>query len=342
MDEALAVSHRRRMANQRKNDKSKKGEGELGPRRPLLRSRSDRKIWGVAGGLAAHVGFDPALVRVAFVITSFFGGAGLLAYLVLAVALPEDDGTGKPVAESVWARLGKVVLVCLLVTLALCVAACLAAASAWAVATGHGTLVAAVVIALGAALVAAAFISDFRRRLVPWLITAALVLAIPAGAVAAADVHIDESMGERTYTPTTVADVPESGYELGVGQLIVDLRELPWTNGQAIPVSAELGLGQMIVSVPPTVCVDGHVTAKGGDLIVAGERSNGIDPEVDQGEPRTDAPQLDLDAETQFGEVIVTQRAPEEVDSHNRGWKDDPDESEYRGELDSQRQVCGR
>jgi phage shock protein PspC (stress-responsive transcriptional regulator) len=324
-----------------KNQKEKK-EAEVGPRRPLLRSRSDRRIWGVAGGLAAHVGFDPTLVRAAFVITSFFGGAGLLAYLVLAVALPEDDGTGKPVAESVWARLGKVALVCLLVAIALCVAGCLAAASAWAVATGHGTVVAAVVIALGAALVAAAFISDFRRRLVPWLITAALVLAIPAGAVAAADVHIDESMGERTYTPTTAADVPESGYELGVGQLIVDLRELPWTRGQAIPVSAELGLGQMIVSVPANVCVDGHVTAKGGDLIVAGERSNGVDPEVDQGEPRTDAPQLDLDAEIQFGEVIVTEKSPEEVDSHNRGFADDPEETEYRGELASQRQVCGR
>jgi phage shock protein PspC (stress-responsive transcriptional regulator) len=339
MDEALAVSHRRRMANQRKNNES---ESEAGPRRPLLRSRTDRKIWGVAGGLAAHVGFDPTLVRAAFVITSFFGGAGLLAYLVLAVALPEDDGTGKPVPESVWARLGKVVLVTALVAFALCVAGCLAAVSAWAVATGHGTVVAAVVIAVGAALVVAAFIGEFRRRLVPWLLTAALVLAIPAGAVAAADVHIDESMGERTYTPTTAADVPESGYELGVGQLVLDLRELPWARGQAIPVSAELGLGQMIVSVPSSVCVDGHVTAKGGDLIVAGERSNGIDPEVDHGEPRTDAPQLDLDAEIQFGEVIVTEKAPEEVDSRNRSLADDPDENEYRGELDSQRQVCGR
>jgi phage shock protein PspC (stress-responsive transcriptional regulator) len=342
MDAAPLSGHRHLMAEQRKNNKEKKNQSDVGPRRPLLRSRSDRKIWGVAGGLAAHVGFDPTLVRVAFVITSFFGGAGLLAYLVLAVALPEDDGTGKPVAESVWARLGKVVLVTALVALALCVACCLAAISAWAVATGHGTVVAAVVIAVGAALVVTAFIGEFRRRLVPWLLTAALVLVIPAGAVAAADVQIDESMGERTYTPTTAADVPESGYELGMGQLVLDLRELPWTKGQAIPVSAELGLGQMIVSVPSSVCVDGHVTAKGGDLIVAGEMSNGIDPEVDQGEPRTDAPQLDLDAEVQFGEVIVTQKAPEEVDDHGLDWEDRGDETDYRGELDSQRQVCGR
>src|SRR5918994_2198668 len=119
MDEALPVSHRRAMANQRKNNESKNSESEVGPRRPLLRSRTDRKIWGVAGGLAAHIGFDPTLVRAAFVITSFFGGAGLLAYLVLAVALPEDDGTGKPIAESVWARLGQGGPVCPLLAPAL-------------------------------------------------------------------------------------------------------------------------------------------------------------------------------------------------------------------------------
>jgi phage shock protein PspC (stress-responsive transcriptional regulator) len=330
------------MANQRKNTKSKKNESEVGPRRALLRSREDRMIWGVAGGLAAHIGFNPTLVRIAFVVTSLFGGAGLLAYLVLAVALPEDDGSGKPVPESVWGRLGKVVLVCVLVGLGLGVAAFLAAVSAWVAATGHGTVVAAVVIALGAAMVAAAFIGDLRRRIVPWLLAAALVLAIPAGAIAAADIEIDESIGERTYRPTTASDIPDSGYELGTGQLIVDLRELPWTKGQAIPVSADLGLGQMIVSVPSRVCVDGHVTAKGGDLIVAGELSNGIDPEVDQGEPLTDAPQLDLEAEIQFGQVIVTEKAPEEVDSRGPDWNDRHDDPGYEGEADSQRQVCGR
>ncbi|HET8593255.1 MAG TPA: PspC domain-containing protein [Solirubrobacterales bacterium] len=330
------------MANQPKDSKSKKNQSEIGPRRPLLRSRDDRIVWGVAGGLAAHVGFEPILVRIAFVITSLFGGAGLLAYLVLAVALPEDDGTGKPVPESVWARLGKVALVSMLVLLALGLAAVLAAVSAWTAATGHGTVVAAIVIALGAALVAAAFIGESRRRLVPWLLAAALVFGIPAGAIAAADIQIDESMGERTYEPTTETDVPDSGYELGIGQLVVDLRELPWKGGRAIPVSAHLGLGQLIVSVPSNVCVDAHVTAKGGDLIVAGQFSDGIDPEVDQGEPLTDAPQLDLDADIQFGQVIVTDKPPEQVDSGGRGWERNPDRDDYESEADTQREVCGR
>src|SRR5882724_5570488 len=166
------------MANKDKNEKtSKKKEAktEVGPRRPLLRSKDDRMLWGVAGGLAEHIGFNPTVVRAAFVLITFFGGAGLLAYLVLAVALPEDDGTGEPVDESIWARLGKVVLVCVLVAIALGIAVGLAAVSAWVTATGHGTAVALAVIAVGVALVAAAFATDMRRRLTPPLLVLALV-----------------------------------------------------------------------------------------------------------------------------------------------------------------------
>ena len=145
------------MANKDKNEKKtskKNDETAVGPRRPLLRSKDDRVLWGVAGGLAEHIGFNATLVRIAFVVITLFGGAGLLAYLVLAVALPEDDGTGKPVDESVWARLGKVVLVCFLVAIGLCVSAFLAVVSAWFTATGHGTIVAGVVIAVGWIIVA--------------------------------------------------------------------------------------------------------------------------------------------------------------------------------------------
>jgi phage shock protein PspC (stress-responsive transcriptional regulator) len=325
------------MANQPKKDKkTEKDETKVGPRRPLLRSRDDRMLWGVAGGLADHLGFNATLVRVAFVVITLFGGAGLLAYLVLAVALPEDDGTGQPVDESVWARLGKVVLVCILVAIALVLAAGIAAVSAWITATGHGTVVAGAVIALGFALVAAAFATDVRRRLTPPLVVLALVLGIPAGAVAAADIKFDNSVGQRTYTPTVAADLPADGYRLGTGQLVVDLRQLPWAPGQTIAASAHLGIGQMIVSVPSSVCVVGHTTAKAGDLVVAGDVSNGVDPEVDQGTPTSKAPRLDLDADIQLGQLIVTDEAPDEIDTHG------VDYDHHQQEADAQRQVCGR
>jgi phage shock protein PspC (stress-responsive transcriptional regulator) len=328
------------MANKDKSEKTtsrtKEVKTEVGPRRPLLRSKDDRMLWGVAGGLAEHIGFNPTLVRLAFVLVTLFGGAGLLAYLVLAVALPEDDGTGEPVDESVWARLGKVVLVCILVGIALVFAAGLAVVSAWVTATGHGTVVAVAVIALGFALVAAAFATDVRRRLTPPLVMLALVLGIPAGAVAAADINFDNSVGQRTYTPTVAADIPAGGYKLGTGQLTVDLRQLPWKPGQTIAASAHLGIGQMIVSVPSRVCVVGHTTGKAGELIVAGEVSHGIDPDVDQGTPTSNAPRLALDADVQLGQMLVTNESPDEIDS--RGF----DYDHHRKEADAQRRVCGR
>jgi phage shock protein PspC (stress-responsive transcriptional regulator) len=326
------------MANQSKKtekDKTTK-ETEVGPRRPLLRSKDDRMVWGVAGGLAEHIGFSATLVRIAFVLITLFGGAGLLAYLVLAVALPENDGTGQPVDESVWARLGKVALLCFLVAVALFVAAGLALVSAWVTATGHGTAIAVAVIVIGLALVASAFATDVRRRATPPLLVLALVLGIPAGAIAAADIEFDNSVGERTYTPTVAADIPADGYKLGTGQLVVDLRQLPWKAGQTISASAHLGLGQMIISVPSKVCVVGHADGKAGELIVAGDVSHGIDPDVTQGSPTSNAPRLDLDADIQLGQMLVTDEDPDRID--DRG----VDYDHHKEQAAEQRRVCGR
>jgi phage shock protein PspC (stress-responsive transcriptional regulator) len=56
----------------------------------IRRSRSDRKIAGVAGGLGRHLDIDPVILRVAFVVLTFFGGVGLLLYIALWLLLPED------------------------------------------------------------------------------------------------------------------------------------------------------------------------------------------------------------------------------------------------------------
>ncbi|NHA01665.1 PspC domain-containing protein [Nocardioides sp. W3-2-3] len=65
----------------------------------LRRSRADRKISGVAGGIARHFDVDPLLVRVAFVILTFFGGGGILLYGVAWVLVPEED-TGDTVIRT--------------------------------------------------------------------------------------------------------------------------------------------------------------------------------------------------------------------------------------------------
>lgn len=61
----------------------------------LYRSRDERMIAGVAGGIAQYFSIDPTLVRLAFVgFTLAGGGSGLLAYLILAVLMPLEPVPG--------------------------------------------------------------------------------------------------------------------------------------------------------------------------------------------------------------------------------------------------------
>jgi len=57
----------------------------------LRRSLDDRKVAGVAGGLARHLDVDPLILRVAFVVLAFFGGAGLLMYGAGWLFIPEEE-----------------------------------------------------------------------------------------------------------------------------------------------------------------------------------------------------------------------------------------------------------
>lgn len=61
------------------------------PPRRLYRRRADRMIAGVAVGLADYFGIDPIWVRLAFVLTAFAGGIGLIAYAALWVLAPVSD-----------------------------------------------------------------------------------------------------------------------------------------------------------------------------------------------------------------------------------------------------------
>lgn len=61
--------------------------------RRLRRSRTDRQIAGVMGGLAEYFDLDPTLLRVIYVIGSIVSAAfpGLLVYLVLWLVIPEAE-----------------------------------------------------------------------------------------------------------------------------------------------------------------------------------------------------------------------------------------------------------
>ena len=59
--------------------------------RKLVRSSSNRMIAGVCGGLDEYFDVEPTLVRVAYIMLTFFTAfSGILVYMVLCIAIPRD------------------------------------------------------------------------------------------------------------------------------------------------------------------------------------------------------------------------------------------------------------
>jgi phage shock protein C len=54
----------------------------------LYRSRKDSKIAGVCGGIAEYFNVDPTIIRLLAVLTIFFGGGGIIAYIIAWIIIP--------------------------------------------------------------------------------------------------------------------------------------------------------------------------------------------------------------------------------------------------------------
>jgi phage shock protein C len=62
----------------------------------FMRSRSDRMIGGVAGGLARYFNIDTTIVRLLFVLAVFLGGVSPLIYILLWIVMPEEPVSYSP------------------------------------------------------------------------------------------------------------------------------------------------------------------------------------------------------------------------------------------------------
>jgi phage shock protein PspC (stress-responsive transcriptional regulator) len=334
-----------------------------GPRR-LYKSRDERMIAGVCGGIAEYFGIDPVIVRVIAVALVFAGGAGLLAYLAAWLLVPEEgaDPSERPGrAATIAGAVALVLAVCALplwngpfgghwtgpfvgivfvgliglgvwylasgeapsaggvrdilrragfglALLAVC--ALLAIGGAWATASGGGAVVAGIIIVLGAWLVVSAFVGGAR-----WLILPALALALPAGVVSAADLDVRGGVGERQYHPLAAGQVRDT-YRLGVGQLVVDLRDAKLPAGDR-RVHIDLGVGQAVLVVPRGACVATAATLGAGQVAVFDRSSGGVD--VDWQDERTAAPnrtRIVVDGNVGVGQLAVTYQ---DADAVRRG-----------------------
>ena len=72
---------------------------EIPETRRLQRSRSDRMLAGVSGGLARYFEIHPAVFRVGFVVLTLLGGAGILIYAAAALVIP-DEGKEDSIATA--------------------------------------------------------------------------------------------------------------------------------------------------------------------------------------------------------------------------------------------------
>lgn len=56
----------------------------------LYKSTTDRKLCGVCAGIANYLNIDPTVVRLLWALITFVGGAGVVAYIVCALVIPDE------------------------------------------------------------------------------------------------------------------------------------------------------------------------------------------------------------------------------------------------------------
>ncbi len=138
-----------------------------------------------------------------------------------------------------------------------------------------------------------------------------IALGLLCAAALVATSAVDRIEGERdVYRPSSASDVLDS-YELGVGEMVLDLTEIEdpeALDGRSIDLRADLG--QVEVILPADVDVEASAQTDGpGSLRLFGADGGGVDTTAtavhDGG---VDVPRLSIDAEVGVGEVVVRTR----------------------------------
>jgi phage shock protein C len=68
-------------------------------KRKIYRSRKDRMLAGVSGGLGDYFGIDSTIIRLAFVAFALLGGPGFLVYIICMIVIPIEPDSSVAVIE---------------------------------------------------------------------------------------------------------------------------------------------------------------------------------------------------------------------------------------------------
>ena len=290
---------------------------ENGAAKRLERSRSDRMVAGVCGGLARYFDIHPAFYRVGFVVLTLLGGAGILIYLAAALVIP-DEGKEDSFATAVlrnrrdrpWPLIGLALVGVALATL-LSRATLWPHGDAWILLLVAGAAILWITrhsnrVATGDASALATEDSRRLRRVFKALVIAAgtiVALTLVAAAIFASifHVHLGRGVGERSYVVAGAQDLHRN-YRLGIGDLTVDLGNVRFHNGET-HVGTRVDVGNLRVIVPQNVALRVHGDAQLGQVEVLGRTADGrnVDKNIDQVGKRV----LVLDAHVGVGKVSV-------------------------------------
>jgi hypothetical protein len=159
----------------------------------------------------------------------------------------------------------------------------------------------AALIAVGLACVAGAF-RGRQHALMVVGVALTVVLSLAAAANWDLDVPLGGGVGDRTERPTTAAEL--TGYELGVGNLVVDLRQLQIPPGTT-RVEARVGVGELEVEVPQGVSVAVVARSGLGQVQALGEEEGGFASRIDTAAEAGGDRRLELDLRVGLGQVRV-------------------------------------
>ena len=240
----------------------------------LERPADDRMIAGVAAGLGRYFDLTPTVFRLAFVVLTLLGGAGILIYVAAVLVMPKEGEDASIVERALAERRQHPGRLVGLGLLALAILVVLSQASTW---PSAGTAWFIAVVGLVVLLVSSK--GRPRKLAIAALSVLAVLLVSAVVAVAAAfawfDVSLGDGVGDRAYTPATVAGVrPE--YKLGIGNLRVDLSSLH----RPVNVKASVGIGELRVIVPQGVPVAVDAKVKAGSISSLGREEDGRNAHV--------------------------------------------------------------
>ena len=166
------------------------------------------------------------------------------------------------------------------------------------------TTLAIFTIAMGAILAVAGLFG--RARLA--VVTAFSVTAVIAVLVGS-NLHLTGGVGDRAYRPVGTEAI-QSRYELGVGQLRIDLRDATLSKAVPTRIHAELGVGRLLVIVPDDVRLTVNADARAGNVELDTQYSSGTDLERSLTVGPVKGPRVVLDADVGLGSIEVRRGDP--------------------------------